>query len=462
MNNEPLITELQDKTRCIQRISKLYNKLLKNNRIFEQDQAGISISDIYSDKKNVAKILIKALLNGTYQPMQYDERKVYINSKTRLIANYSFIDRLLLSILYDLFRERTQHLISSSVYSYISGRSAKQAIQAFCSYLKQAQTTNKQINVYVLRADITNYGGSIPADTQAIFWNYFYDILEKEVNDLKQRHYLRIVIEEALRPILRTEDNLPYQKILGIPVGSPLATLIYNLYLSELDEALTNIPNAFYARYSDDFIYAHTDIDQFKEGEARITAILEKLRLKCNQSKNQRFYLTHAGKPSIDSEQFMSSNRVELCGLIIFSDGTKTLKRSVMQKMLRRIKQRLINASPMLSHLNLEQKGQALCLIANNLLNEKSSFREPTIKRILKEVTNRGCLKQIDYLIALIIVELLTGIKGVRAFRQVSYATLRNEWHLISLCKEKNYWDQHKFSFRKNGVFTDDKDERFI
>lgn len=168
MNNEPIIIELQDKTRCIQRITKLYNKLLGSNRIFEQDQAGINISDIYTDK-NITKILIRELLNGSYQPMQYDERKVYINSKMRLIANYSFIDRLLLGILYDLFRERTLHLISPSVYSYISGRSAKQAIQSFCSYLKQIQAPNKQINLYVLRADITNYGGSIPADTHAIF-----------------------------------------------------------------------------------------------------------------------------------------------------------------------------------------------------------------------------------------------------------------------------------------------------
>lgn len=461
MNNEPIIIELQDKTRCIQRITKLYNKLLGSNRIFEQDQAGINISDIYTDKKNITKILIRELLNGSYQPMQYDERKVYINSKMRLIANYSFIDRLLLGILYDLFRERTLHLISPSVYSYISGRSAKQAIQSFCSYLKQIQAPNKQINLYVLRADITNYGGSIPADTHAIFWNYFYDILE-EIKDLEQRHCLRIVIEEALRPILHTEDNLPYQKIVGIPVGSPLATLIYNLYLSELDEALSDIPYGFYARYSDDFIYANTDINQFKEGERRITAILEKLRLRCNPSKNQRFYLTHAGKPSIDSEHFIGSNRIELCGLIIFSDGTKTLKRSVIQKMLERIKHRLINATPMLSPLNLEQKGQALCQIANNLLNENNSFKDPAIQRIFKEVTNRGCLKQIDYAIALIIVELLTGIKGARAFRKIPYATLRNEWHLTSLCREKNYWDQHKFSFRKNGVFTYDKDERFI
>lgn len=121
MNNEPLITELEDKTRCIQRISKLYNKLLRSNRVFEQDQAGINISDIYTDRKNITKILIGELLNGCYQPMQYDERKVYINSKMRLIANYSYIDRLLLSLLYDLFRERTLHLISPSVYLTFQG-----------------------------------------------------------------------------------------------------------------------------------------------------------------------------------------------------------------------------------------------------------------------------------------------------------------------------------------------------
>lgn len=93
--------------------------------------------------------------------------------------------------------------------------------------------------------------------------------------------------------------------------------------MSELDEALSDIPYGFYARYSDDFIYANTDINQFKEGERRITAILEKLRLRCNPSKNQRFYLTHAGKPSIDSEHFIGSNRIELCGLIIFLMGLK-------------------------------------------------------------------------------------------------------------------------------------------
>jgi hypothetical protein len=461
INNEKLITQLQDKNHYIQRISKTYNKLLSSYRVFDQDRAGINIFEIYVDRKNLTKTLIQALLNGYYQLMQYDEKKIYINSKLRHIANYSFIDRLVLGIFYDVFREKTLHLISPFVYSYLSGRSAKQAVQTFSSYLKQVQTANNQINVYILRADVTNYGKSIPTDHHAIFWSYFRDVLE-EVTDVEQRQFFLLMLEEAIRPILFTEDNLPYQKIVGIPDGSPFSTLINNLYLSELDKALSEIPQAFYARYGDDFIYAHTNINQFKEGEARITAILDKLRLQSNQNKRQRFYLTHAGKAPTNSGEFIGSNKIDFCGFIIFSDGTKTLKHSAIKKMLRKIKQRLMNAAPMLSHLDLEKRGRALCHIANNLLNEKKSFKEPTIKRVFKEISNRGSLKQIDYSIALIIAELLTGINGVRAFRKISYAKLRRKYHLISLCREKNYRDQHKFSPQRNDSLSNPKILNFL
>ncbi|MGL5742026.1 MAG: hypothetical protein ACRCXC_05500 [Legionella sp.] len=105
--------------------------------------------------------------------------------------------------------------------------------------------------------------------------------------------------------------------------------------------------------------------------------------------------------------------------------------------MLYRIKQRLTNAAKILAYLPLEDKGYALCQIANRLLDVNSPIREPAVKRIMQEVTHRGSLKQMEYTIALTLAELLSNTKGARAFRKVAYATLRNRWNLISLCKEK-------------------------
>jgi hypothetical protein len=53
-------------------------------------------------------------------------------------------------------------------------------------------------------------------------------------------------------------------------------------------------------------------------------------------------------------------------------------------------------------------------------------------------VTDRHQLEQLDYWIARLVLETVTGRRDARAFREVPYAKLRHDWGLISLVAARN------------------------
>ena len=67
------------------------------------------------------------------------------------------------------------------------------------------------------------------------------------------------------------------------------------------------------------------------------------------------------------------------------------------------------------------------------------------MKQLLDCCTDREQLKEMDYHLALYLAQQLTGCQGVRAFRQVSYKTIRQDWGLHSLCQLRNQvnWSEH-------------------
>ena len=77
----------------------------------------------------------------------------------------------------------------------------------------------------------------------------------------------------------------------------------------------------------------------------------------------------------------------------------------------------------------------------NRLYNLDDMMSHHYIKDVLKVVNDRGQLKDIDNLIALMIIGKLKGHRSIKNLRSFSYKKLRDEWGLISLeyARNKHY-----------------------
>ncbi len=72
------------------------------------------------------------------------------------------------------------------------------------------------------------------------------------------------------------------------------------------------------------------------------------------------------------------------------------------------------------------------------MLDPDHPFSPPAAAGLLRDTTDRGVLKDLDYRIARKIAQLASGRPGVRAFRIVTPGELRNRWGLISLVRSRN------------------------
>jgi hypothetical protein len=105
---------------------------------------------------------------------------------------------------------------------------------------------------------------------------------------------------------------------------------------------------------------------------------------------------------------------------------------------VRRVVQRAIDCDALVEALEPDAHGRALCCALNHALTLDDPLADKKLQAILVSTSDRDVLRQIDYLIALRIAELVSGFRGVRAWRKVSYKTIRSRWGLVSLCHAKN------------------------
>jgi hypothetical protein len=92
-----------------------------------------------------------------------------------------------------------------------------------------------------------------------------------------------------------------------------------------------------------------------------------------------------------------------------------------------------------LSGADRERAGRALCSVVNRALDPHSALTQQRSAIALRRiVTDRRQLEQLDYWIARIVVHALTGRRDARAFRDVPYRKLRQDWGLVSLVAARN------------------------
>jgi hypothetical protein len=204
-----------------------------------------------------------------------------VGEKTRTLYTAPWPDRIILMATQRLLSEFLEEKYSPHLYSFRKGRGTIQAHQALRKYLQ------KNPHPWIGKRDISQYGDSI---AQAILFQQLESHLSRSSHPKLYR-----ILEQGLSPAYLDSENQIQQFQNGIPSGSPLTPVLENLYLMGLDSIMTekckNDPSIFYARYGDDFVFAATHEQEFKEISQTVDAHISNLELKITEKKKIDLHL---------------------------------------------------------------------------------------------------------------------------------------------------------------------------
>jgi hypothetical protein len=427
-----LHARVSDRRRYERQIERLHQRYLMTSRLYEMRQDDVSLASIVMNRGKVARLLAHEVGEGRYELEPGVLRTIRARQKLREVFACRITDLLVHGVVADIVQDAVEPRLSERVFSYRKGLSWLAPITELAAFMRaerRKHTDPRARGVYVLRRDVDSYTDSIPIDRGSPLW----EMLEAELG----------LLPPLFEQVVRVEMKVPEGGIVcrrkGLPMGQPIASIVANLYLTPMDRALEQIPGGFYARYGDDFLFAHADPAATREAEAVIDRILDSLQLTVNEKKRRTLYLTPPGRPSEAWPEAKGTSGVPFLGTRIAADGTIGLDDSKIRGLLRELERRTSTTVRSLRGADRDQAGRAVCAVVNRALDPRSALTQSRSAIALRRVvTDRSQLEQVDYWIARLVLKAVTGRRDARAFREIPYAKLRHDWGLVSLVTARN------------------------
>ncbi len=401
----------------------------------QQNKGVLSIHSLAIHRRKISRLLVKQIKEQRYQPQSVEENIVRVKEKDRVICKLNPFDMIAQGVISQLITARLTDYISKSVYS-VKNRSNYMAARQLGEFFRKHQN-KKRCDLFVIRTDISAYTDSIPLTKTAPLWQRLQSILTFLHVDDDFASYLLSLLKQFLRPIIKNEDGLYYQRLLGTPMGSPLSALVATCYLVDVDRLFSTMDDIFYARYGDDIVIIATEEKRILQCDTLLNTHIKPLGLHRNHQKDQLIYLTHCGKP-YKNDLFEHSHCVNYVGYSIQADGTLALKSKAIRTIKRDLKRRvraLVNCS---KGMSLHEQGHFICQTINRAFCPGDALSVEKVDLLIHCVTNRKQLQDLDYYLAKTIAEQLSAQRGVRAFRHITYKKIRSQWQLHSLNQLRN------------------------
>jgi hypothetical protein len=371
--------ELFNKRRYDAVFESLLSRATESPRLFQSAPVYPELSLLWTlrNKDLVLKNLFTSLRKGELLLSPQTLVKIKTD-KVRDIYQANWPERILLMVMANILKERTDALVGPNVYSFRKGRGPWTALRALSEYVAESRRRHPRLPVTVLKRDIKKYGDTIPQD------KLFAQLLER--SDLSADSIFFELLKQGVRVTFATKERPDAQASLrlGIPSGSPLVPPLENFYLVPLDETLGKIPDLFYGRYGDDFVCASAL-------ETRIATAIEQMRL-CVAALGL--------KTKVEKEQDLRlgaqlSSGVTWLGSRISFRGEIGLKLEHHREIRRVIRMRLREivakvARFEISHdIRIEVLGRAL----RGLLDPKT---QDAVRRLIHDNNNVSLLSDID------------------------------------------------------------------
>ncbi len=399
-------------------------------RLDAVDGDGVSLRHLLLDVPSVARRIAAAVKNGMLEPRPAEVRRVLLD-KERELFRFAPADEVVHGVLAEILVELLEPRLSPCLWSYRRGRSSVQAVAALAGFVRahaRARADVRARGLHILHADVRRYGESIRLDAGAPLWADLRALL----GPLDAPRFA--LVERLVRPDVLL-DGAAATPIVGVATGSPIATVLTNLYLAPVDAALDAVPGAFYARYGDDLFFAHADRAVVERAERELTAILDARGLALHPSKRHACFWNGAGRAANDVP---GATHVTFLGCRVGFDGTVGLPRPKLRELLGDLRPRIRRAARLAAALPASERAGVVATVVRRALDARSPLATALAPWLTSIVTDRRQLAEIDRLVALEVAGAVTGRSGPRAFRALPYRRLRREHGLPSLVVRRN------------------------
>lgn len=423
----------------ISEINKLHAKWLGQGKLFSKEDE-ISFYQISLHRNKFAKLLAKSIKKKIYNFEINQSTLLAIGSKTQTILVNSLTDRIVHGALFKILSTLSDSLFNDSLCSYRKGKSCFGTIKQLRQYIIEHKKNNQHghVDLYVIKTDIKNYANTVPMHENSPVWECIIKLLKHIDNKNPICNYLFKLIQDSVNPVYINQEGILSQAEQGLPYGTQICSLIYNLYIYELDHQLNTIPSLFYMRYCDDMILIHTEEAKVLAAYKRLSDQLKQKSLSINEEKSQLIYLTIPGKPSPNQSSFIGSNKIDFLGFSVQASGSIRIKKRHTKAFMKQIHHRIKVVAHQSKFDSLEQRAYAICNAVKIVFNKNHNLSSSKLSRFIELHDDRNQLIQLDHQIALWVAQAITGIRGHSAFRVISYKKLRQYWKLPSLCQIRN------------------------
>jgi hypothetical protein len=418
-------------------IAKVDLKLQKRHASEALIDGGPSVHALASDAPELAPRLASLVASGRYAFSDVTPVRARIEGRMRVLFRSPALDLIVLTALADQLSPLLEPVLSPRLFSYRKGYSPKQALFELADFVRKhckERPDPRTRGVYVVRRDVKAYGDSVPAGPDAALWTILKRALVTAGQQVSDAEW--IFLKSAFRPGVREVSDLSVRADLGIPTGSPLQTLVANLYLGAVDKRHESTPGSFYARFGDDILFASPDADVAHAASIAIDAELAALGLALSSGKCSELYLTACGRPG--DARFRPVSNLTYLGMRVDGRAQLGMSREKLARFLHNVDRRLSHVAALLATAPAELRARTLCTVSNAAWN----CAEPTCERAAEAltglVTDRAQLRDLDYQLALRVAQKCANKRGPRAFRVMPIRTLRRQHGLASLEYARN------------------------
>ncbi|MBU6375103.1 MAG: hypothetical protein KGQ59_03835 [Bdellovibrionales bacterium] len=343
---------------------------------------------------------------------------------------------LLEKILSLRLKKKIEPSLSPRVFSYRKGTGSLDAVRSFWKWGQKAlrRQPRKGQGIYVLRFDVKSYTDEIPLDERSPLWRQVENLGFGE-KDLQ-------FIKSLTRPVVEADDLGGERcRWRGIPTGSPLTPQLANLYLSCFDEWVTSHHEVFYARYGDDMIIAHSDRAVALSIYQQSTERLRELRLGLHPEKSYGIFWCPSGTSHHADDFFKPAVNVDYLGVQLHASTGIRLNTEKMRVLrngwIRQLSRTLELLSKLEEPLDPGVKNTILVEAANRYFSPQYLQSQTYLADFYSWVEDAGQLHELEDFVARTLTQAMAGVRGTRAYRQVSWKQLIQQYGWQS---PRHYW----------------------
>ena len=361
------------------------------------------------------KTLDAALRRQTFQFRPAIALHYNFNGKHRTLYIAPWEERIVDLLLYRLLNRRLHGWFSSNSYAYRNDSYGLDQCQA-----RITAEVRRAGPVYLVKRDISDYFASVD-----------HEILLRQLSTLiDPSDYLFRLVEQRVR-FLYEEDGELQQATAGVPFGTAAACLLANIYLTNLDRQIENIPKVSYFRYADDILVMSSDQSAAELARERLEEALAELKLKIKPSHRVDLVLAeqanslNAAANDLSQAQFVPATQFRHLGLMFRADGQVALSRDKLRKVqnlfrfaFRRGRRRWKRPA------EARSKAQVLVEISGETI-ERGVRNVAVLDYYLKHVDDEAQLRTLDRWLAEEILSMVFGGHKKSHFRHISFVELR-------------------------------------